>query len=446
MSSPERPNVIWIFGDQHRAQALGCAGDPNVATPNLDRLAAEGLRFTRAVCGYPLCCPFRGSLVTSRYPHRCVPGHEYRLPPEQPTIAHAFAEAGYRTIYLGKWHLDGFHESEGRAAMHIVPPERRGGFDEWLGYENNNSQWDCWVHGGSGAEAVHYRLPGYETDALADLAIARLRGLAAPEAAPFFLALSVQPPHDPYVAPEGWMRRHTPAEVRFRPNVPDIPRIREQASRELAGYYAMIENLDWNVGRIRSALDELGLAHNTHVMFFSDHGDLHGSHGQFRKTAPWEESLRIPFIIGGHIPRYAHLGGETSLLLNHVDIAPTTLGLCGIDKPAWMQGTDYSGRRIRARAAAEPPEPPDSAYIQAPVPTGHSDSLDRPWRGVVTDDGWKYVALEGQPWGLFNLNEDPYELANLAYNTRFRVERRRLQDRLAAWIADTDDAFLLPEV
>ena len=456
MPTAARPNVIWIFGDQHRAQALGSAGDPNVSTPNLDRLAAEGLRFTQAVCGYPLCCPFRGSLLTSRYPHQCVPGHEYPLPPEQPTIAHAFREAGYRTIYFGKWHLDGFHESDGRAGLHVVPVERRGGFDEWLGYENNNSQWDTWVHGdgiagdhipvdGTAADQVSYRLPGYETDALTDLVIARLRGLAAPDAvtSPFFVTLSVQPPHDPYVAPEQWMRRHTPGAIHFRPNVPDIPRIRDQASRELAGYYAMIENLDWNVGRIRTALAELGLAHNTHLVFFSDHGDLHGSHGQFRKTAPWEESLRIPFIIGGHLPRYGNLGGDTPLLLNHVDIAPTTLGLCGIDKPAWMQGTDYSGHRVRDRVAAPPP---DSAYIQAPVPTGHGDSLDRPWRGVVTSDGWKYVVLEGQPWGLFNLNEDPYELANMAYNTRYRAERRRLQDRLAAWISDTGDSFSLPEV
>jgi arylsulfatase A-like enzyme len=443
VATDSRPNVIWVFGDQHRAQALGCAGDPNLSTPNLDRLAAEGLRFTQAVCGYPLCCPFRGSLLTSRYPHQCVPGHEHQLPPEQPTIAQALNEAGYRTIYLGKWHLDGFHERDGRAAMHIVPPDRRGGFDEWLGYENNNSQWDCWVHGGEGDQAVHYRLPGYETDALTDLAIARLRALAGRPETPFFMVLSVQPPHDPYVAPEPWMQRHTPGRVVFRPNVPDIPRIRDQASRELAGYYAMIENLDWNVGRLRAALEEAGLAHNTHLMFFSDHGDLHGSHGQFRKTAPWEESLRIPFIIGGHLPRYENLDGETPLLLNHVDIAPTTLGLCGIDKPAWMQGGDYSGRRVRGRPVAPAP---DSAYIQAPVPTGHADSLDRPWRGVVTADGWKYVVLEGQPWGLFNLNEDPYELANLAFNARFRCERARLQERLAAWIADTDDSFALPAI
>lgn len=449
MSNPteERPNVIWVFGDQHRAQALGCAGDPNLHTPNIDRLAAEGLSITRAVAGAPLCCPFRGSLLTGRYPHQVVPGHEHRLPPEQPTIAHAFREAGYLTAYFGKWHLDGFKEREGRAAMHIVPPERRGGFEQWTGYENNNSQWDCWVHGGEGEAAFHYRLPGYETDALTDLLLDYIRERGRERAdgrgRPFFAVLSVQPPHDPYVAPAEWMGRHTPAGVELRPNVPDVPRVVEQARRELAGYYAMVENLDWNLGRVREALAAAGLAHSTHLLFFSDHGDMLGSQGQFRKTSPWEEAVRIPLILGGGQPHYSLRGGRLPLPLNHVDIAPTTLGLCGIDKPEWMLGTDYSGRRVPGRPTVSEP---DSAFLQMVVPTGHGDSIDRPWRGVVTRDGWKYVALEGQPWLLFNLSEDPYEQVNLAYNSKFASERRRLQDRLAAWIADTGDHFRLPDL
>ena len=445
-----RPNVIWIFGDQHRAQAVGYAGDPNVHTPNIDRLAAEGLTFTGAVGGCPLCSPYRGALLSGRYPHNSVPGHEQQLPPAQPTIAHAFNEAGYHTAYFGKWHVDGFHERDGRAAMHIVPPERRGGFQQWVGYENNNSQWDCWVHGGAGDDAFHRRLPGYETDALTDLFIDYIRGRGGhdgegegPAPQPFFAVLSVQPPHDPYVAPEAWMRRHTPGELVLRPNVPAIPRVVEQARRELAGYYAMIENLDWNVGRIRAALDEAGLAHNTHIIFFSDHGDMHGSHGQFRKTNPWEESMRVPCIIGGNVPRYANKDGRVDAPVNHVDLGPTSLGLCGLDVPAWMEGFDYSGLRVPGRPAAHLP---DSAYLQLVVPTGHADSIDRPWRGVVTTDGWKYVALEGQPWMLFNLNEDPYELANLAFNSRYAVERRRLQERVAAWIEQTADDFALPRL
>jgi len=441
----QHKNAIWIFGDQHRAQALSCNGDPNLNTPHLDRLSAEGQNYERAVSGFPLCCPFRGSLLTSRYPHECVPGHEYPLPEGMPTVADVFNEHDFDTAYFGKWHLGGFEERHGRAAMFITEPHRRGGFDTWVGYDNNNSQWDTWVHGGEGDGAFHYRLPGFETDCLTDMLIDYIRRQAEARKAgngkPFFAVLSVQPPHNPYVAPAEWMAGHTPGQVELRPNVPPVAWVEERARRELAGYYAQIENLDWNVGRVREALAEAGLDLDTNLIFFSDHGDNHGSHGQFLKTSPLEESVRVPFIIGGLHPRYEGRSGRPDVPMNHVDIAPTTLGLCGIDAPAWMRGHDYSGLRLPSRPQIESP---DSAFIQSVIPTGHGDSVDRPWRAVVTRDGWKYVAFEGQPWLMFNLNEDPYELANLAHNTKFRAERKRLQDRLAQWIADTGDAFALP--
>lgn len=106
-----------------------------------------------------------------------------------------------------------------------------------------------------------------------------------------------------------------------------------------------------------------------------------------------------------------------------------------------MRGYDYSGQRLPWRPQHSPP---DSAYLQCVIPTGHGDSVDRPWRGIVTLDGWKYITLEHQSWLMFDLNEDPYELANLAHNTRYRTERRRLQQRLEQWIADTGDQFAIP--
>jgi len=440
---PSRPNIIWIFGDQHRAQALSCTGDPNVSTPNLDRLAEEGRHFTAALSGFPLCCPFRGSLLTSRYPHQCVPGHEYPLPPDTPTIAHAFKEAGYHTAYFGKWHLDGWHERDGRAAMHIVAPERRGGFQEWVGYENNNAQYDCWVHGGEGESAFHYRLPGYETDALADLFISCIQRCSRQQK-PFFAVLSVQPPHDPYRAPPEYMARHDPARLVMRPNVPNVPRVMEQARREYAGACAQIENLDWNVGRIREALAKAGVAPHTYILFFSDHGDMHGSHGQFRKMTPYEESLRIPLIVSGGPSVYPIKRGRDNAPVNHVDIAPTSLGLAGLSKPEAMRGTDYSGHVLAGRPTSK--NDPDAAFIQAVIPTMHGDSVDRPWRGIVARDGWKYVCLEGQPWLMFNLVEDPYEQVNLAHNTKFKGPRKSLHDRLAAWIEKTGDKFELPKL
>ncbi len=437
--STPAPNVIWIFGDQHRGQALGCAGDPNVHTPHIDRLAAEGAHFTRAVMGFPLCCPCRGSLLTGRYPHRCVPGHEHQMPPEMPTVAHAFRDAGYYTTWIGKWHLDGWHERDGRGGLHRVPRERRGGFDTWIGYENNNAQFDCYVHGHEDDRDVdQYRLPTFETDALTDLLIQQVERR---KDQPFFMSLSVQPPHDPYTAPAEWMGRHTPGRVQLRPNVPDIPRIREQARRELAGYYALIENLDWNLGRVREALRRLEIDDHTYIVFFSDHGDHHGSHGHFRKMTPYEEAIRVPFVIGGPSRYRFQKLRPGNPLINHVDVAPTSLGLCGIDAPPAMEGFDYSGGFFPDRRRSDEP---GSAYLQSVVPTGHGPSVDLPWRGVVTADGWKYAAFEHQPYLMFNLNDDPYEQLNLAHHAHARAHRKRLNDLTADWIERTGDTFALP--
>lgn len=239
------------------------------------------------------------------------------------------------------------------------------------------------------------------------------------------------------------MARYNAAKIELRSNVPESETIRDQARRDLAGYYAMIENWDWNIGRIRAALHETGLAFDTHILIFADHGDMHGSHGQFKKMTPHEESIRIPFLISGEIPHYqGRMNGRWPVPINNVDIAPTTLGMCGVAKPSWMEGTNYS--RYRLRPAGEPPSEPDSAYLQSVIPTGHPDSVDKPWRGLVTRDGWKYVCFEGVSFLMFNLNDDPYEMANLAHNRKYKSERRKLLDRLKQWSADTGDKFKLP--
>lgn len=442
----KKPNLIWIVTDQQRAETLSINGCENAATPNLDLLARTGLNFTQAYSGFPLCCPFRGSMLTGLYPHKCVPGHEYRLDPTQTTIAGVFNEHGYDTFYLGKWHLDGFHEALGRAGTHIVPRERRGGFRSWLGYENNNAQYDCYLHGHRGEEEVpQFRLGAYETDALTDLFLDYLRERSAGDT-PFFAVLSVQPPHDPYLAPPEFQRRHTPGTVKLRQNVPEVPEVRRRASQELAGYYAMVENIDANVGRIVACLRETGLLDDTHIMYFSDHGDMHGSHGQFRKTTAYQEAVNIPLIISGE--KYAEgnafrqVRNVDEVLVNHVDIAPTSLGLCGIPAPEWMEGTDYSALRLPGRESGVYP---DSVFLQSVIPTHHGDSVNKPWRGIVTADGYKYVCFEGTDWLLFDLKSDPYEQVNLAHNDAYEGLRRRLNARLREWIARTGDVFHLPD-
>lgn len=448
-TSSAKPNIIWIFGDQHRGQAQSHMGDPNLSTPNLDRLSEEGVTFTQAVAGCPWCSPFRGSLLTSRYVHNTCPSTPSAMDPALPTVAKPFNDAGYDTAYFGKWHVDGGSRGEGRESVRIIPRERRGGFKTWLGYENNNNQYFTYIHGHRGENEVpSTKVPGYETDGLSDMLIDYLEDKSQNKD-PFFAVLSVQPPHVPYTAPGEFAQRHRPGKIQLRPNVPDIPAITERAKRELAGYYAMIENLDWNVGRIIDMLHKTGLVENTHIMFFSDHGDMHGSHGRWQKSTPWEESIRIPFIMAGMRPHTKHTGMlRTDALMNHVDIAPTSLGLCGIPVPEWMMGFDYSAYRNPNAEEREKElgEMPESAYLQHCVRKLHPGCFDRTWRGVVTRDGWKYIVSEGFPYLMFNLNEDPYELNNLAQDAAFAKKRGELQDCLAQWIKKVDDPYPLPEL
>ena len=177
-------------------------------------------------------------------------------------------------------------------------------------------------------------------------------------------------------------------------------------------------------------------------LFFADHGESMGSHGMFRKVNPYDEAIRTPMIISsGQSTFKGWKRGKMRVLSNSVDIPVTTLGLCGIAKPNWMEGTDYSHYRLPKPAAGKEP---DSAYLQNVVPVGHPDSINTPYRGIVTKAGWKFVAFENQSWLMFNLNEDPYEEANLAFNNMFRAERKQLLGRLKQWVSDTGDRFSLP--
>ncbi|TVR09509.1 MAG: hypothetical protein EA401_12920 [Planctomycetota bacterium] len=448
MTAQRRPNVLWIFGDQHRAQALGFAGDPNVHTPHLDTMARQGLYFPQALSNCPWCTPFRGTLLTGFYAHDCVSRTPERIDPALPTVAQMLQAADYRCHYIGKWHLNGPAEPSDK---HIVPANERGGFDSWLGYENNNSQYDCWLHGhhDDGSEIAQYKLPGYETDALTDCCIRRLEQEAQRQQTgderPFFAVLSVQPPHGPYVAPAQDQARHTPGNIQLRPNVPAIGRIQERAKRDLAGYYAQIENLDANVGRIRQALADNGLADDTIVIFFSDHGDMHGSHGMDEKSSPWEESIRIPCIISGQVPYKEHRFQQVDAPLSAIDILPTTLGLCGVAVPEHLPGFDYSGYWRKETLIPLPGEP-EAAYIHHRVRKKHPGSIDREWRGVVTRDGWKYVCIPHAPLCMYDLNEDPYELHNMVWVQRYLPQRQRLHGLLAQWLQDHNDDFPLPEL
>jgi arylsulfatase A-like enzyme len=190
--------MIWLMGDQHRAHAISYMGDPNARTPFLNDLSLSGVTFTNAISGCPWCTPFRGSLLTSKYNNKCVFRTPQRLDPRLPTVTDVFNDHGYVTAFFGKWHLFGHNKRE------YVPKEERGRFEIWIGYDNNNLQYDSWVHGhdiwGRDDKVTDTeKLNQYETDALTDKLIDFLK--RRPKDKPFFAMLSVQPPHNPYVAP-----------------------------------------------------------------------------------------------------------------------------------------------------------------------------------------------------------------------------------------------------
>jgi arylsulfatase A-like enzyme len=221
--------------------------------------------------------------------------------------------------------------------------------------------------------------------------------------------------------------------------------VKEKAALDLAGYYGMVENLDMNIGKLRMALKELDVDRETYLIFFSDHGDCLGSHAQWAKSSPWEESVKIPFVIFKEDGMTPMKKGKTDAVLNHVDIAPTTLGLCGIDVPEWMTGFDYSHVCRRSADSVQPSVvEPDSAYLQQIPRKYHLHSVNRAWRGVLMRDGWKYVCMPGQDWLLFDTRNDPYEMANVIFDMAFQQERERCHARLAQWIAETGDSFELP--
>ena len=167
-----------------------------------------------------------------------------------------------------------------------------------------------------------------------------------------------------------------------------------------------------------------------------------GSQGRFGKCVPYEESVKIPFLIGGGEPMSydGRKSGNASCLVNHVDIAPTTLGLCGIEVPDWMEGFDYSHRRTGIDFSVRSQLEPNSAYLEL---IGDRES-SYAWRCVVTRDGWKYACVDGGEWLLFNLRDDPHEMNNLAFNTQYKEKRSELNGLLRDLAAKNGDTFSFP--
>lgn len=417
------PNVLLIFPDQMRAHALGAMGNPDVHTPRLDRLAAQGILFENTLANSPVCSPARAVMLTGKYAHRNgMVANDLRLRESEVTLAELFADAGYRTGFIGKWHLDGGPRLPG----YVPPGPRRQGFQFWAANECSHRHFDN-TYFRDRPEPI--RMDRFEPEVWTDLALEFL-GDVARRRQPFFLVIAMGPPHDPYGAPESYMRLYDPARLTMRPNWRPTPGAPGPA--EIAAYYAAVTAIDDQMGRLLEGLDRLGMAEDTIVWFTSDHGDMLGSHGLRLKRKPYEESIRVPGIL--RYPARLRAPRRERALISHVDFAPTLLALCGLRTPRAMQGTDLS--RI---VLGQQREGPASAYFQIFGPFA-PDSVPAGWRGVRTHR-CMYARFRHGPWLLFDLEKDPFELKNLAEDPGAGDLRREMDALLAAWMRRTGDSW-----
>lgn len=409
-----RPNIVFLFADQMRWCDTGYAGNTQVHTPHLDRLAAEGVTFTHAVSSCPLCTPYRASLLTGR--HALSNGmllNDVRLPTDEISIAHVLRAAGYDTAYLGKWHLDGPYRGG------FTPPgPRRQGFDYWA-VANCTHDYLHSFYFRDDPEPIW--IEGYDADHFTDLAVEYIH---AHRDRPFCLFVSWGPPHDPYLLMPPQYMLHNPADIRLRPNV------RGDWREAIAGYYSHIAALDRCVGRILRALDVLRMDQDTIVVFTSDHGDMLGSQGQPRKQRPWDESIRVPFVMRwpGHCPA----GHQTPALLNAMDIMPTLLELVGLPVGQTVEGSSFAASALGAQFCG-----PSSAFIHNTCPFG--EPLPE-WRGVRTVR-YTYVETRQGPWLLYDNEADPYQLSNLVDRAGWAHVRRDLAEELRCWLQAVGDDF-----
>jgi arylsulfatase A-like enzyme len=417
------PNILLIFPDQMRRHAMGCSGNEQVKTPNLDKLASEGVHFTNCIANCPVCTPDRAVLLTGKYPlSNGAIVNDLPLPTEQRTIAEVLRDAGYRTGYVGKWHLDGIPRSKFTPAG-----PRRQGFDTYWAAYNCHHQYFGTKYTLDTPQLV--RAKGYEPDIQTVLAIDFMRRYREE---PFFLMLSWGPPHAPYrVVPQKYLDMYEPESLQLRPNCGDPNR------NEIAGYYAHISALDENVGQLMQWVQALELAERTLVVFTSDHGDMLWSHGRLKKQQPWEECINVPLII-----RYPHVlkPRRTDTLVGLADLAPTLLSLAGVPTPEGMQGLDLS-RAIRGEKGPRH----HSVPIMDIVPVDQARAWGgREWRGIRTLRH-TYARWRDRGWVLYDNLNDPYQQNNLILDPAHNKLRKDLEVKLQAWLDKLGDKFLLGE-
>lgn len=440
----KRPNIVYLMTDDQAWHAMSCAGNPVVRTPNMDRLAREGLRFTNMFVTNSLCAPSRACFLTGKYSHVNgvrTNGVAWR---DQPIFTDYLKQAGYQTCFIGKFHQGG----------KVIPAKP----DIWMGFTDQGVYLDQPLRDFDGQVKKE---KGHNTDLLGDRAVAYLKDHRKD---PFCLLLWFKAPHRAWTPTERNKNLYADATIPHPASFNDDFAGRPDALRKtemqveiakppksfdewVKDYYRTLTDVDENIGKVLKALDDLGLAGNTIVIHTSDNGFLLGEHHLFDKRLMYEPSIRLPMLV--RYPRGVKEAGRTvpEMALN-VDLAPTLLDLAGLPVPGEMQGVSW-----RPLLEARPTPWRKSWYYEYyEFPAVH---MVRPNRGVRTDR-WKYIewpAWHGKikqqetdypaEYELYDLQADPDEMKNLYGDPKGAdkvAELRQEMARLRTELKDTDPA------
>lgn len=442
-----RPNVLFIIADDLNDN-LGAYGHERAQTPNIDALAARGLRFDRAYCQYPLCNPSRTSLLTGTLPSQlAIYDNQVQFrerDPEIVTLPQLFKNAGYYTARVGKLYHYGVPRQIGTSGLddppswtEVVNPIGRDKAEEDKIFSLRSGQFGgtlSWL----AAEGTDLE----QTDGIG--ATEAIRLLETHKDTPFFLAVGFYRPHTPYVSPKAYFDRYPPESI----SLPPRPDVREPAAAYLGGhpeqdamtdrqrqeaiqaYFAAVTFMDAQVGRVLDALERLGLAGNTVVAFTSDHGYLLGEHGLWQKQSLFERAAKVPMIIAA--PGMKARGKASSRPVELIDLYPTLADLCGLSVPGHTRG-------VSLKASLDDPAAPtkDGALTFEQRTLKEGDNTVRFMGYSIRTERYRYTEWDGGARGLelYDHETDPAEMNNLAHDAKQADIRTKLAALLRESVA-----------
>jgi len=441
---PDRPNILIIHADQHRCDCLGAYGNPDLRTPNIDMLAADGVRYQNSFCCFPVCTPSRYSLISGLYVHQHL-GWTNRctLPAGLPTLPRILRDAGYHTKAVGKMHFTPTYLDVGFDEMLLAEQDGPGRYDDdyhrWLREERLCNRvdlidqvrayrqqappvyWDTYGALRSDLDEAHH-----STTWIGDRAVETVQGWTG---GGHMLMVGFVKPHHPFDPPAPWDEMYDPAALSILPGwteacLPqdlayhsgyfDMASMAEpQLRRVMAFYYATISQIDHHVGRLIDALKARGLYEDTLIVYTSDHGDYLGFHHLLLKgNHMYDPLIKVPLIV--KLPGQARAGQVSSALVNNVDVAPTLLRAVGLEVPRTMQGVD-----LVAPGAG-------SGLVFAEAPRARQYMVRSQTRKLL-------LCRDESQSQYFDLERDPLEMHNLIGEPAYRDEVEAMRQQLLQW-------------